>query len=88
MATSASINGTATLLMVPSFFAMIITIWMNIVFFLKQEPTRRGQIWEYSEKMRRPLDLWPYSLLHISISTALAEMYTVSITFTCEMGYD
>jgi len=44
MITSASMNGKATLLMVPSFLAMIITSWMNIVIFLKQEPMKRGRI--------------------------------------------
>jgi len=44
MITSASMNGKVTLLMVPSFFAMIITGWMNTVIFLKQEPIRRGRI--------------------------------------------
>lgn len=44
MITSASMNLKATLLMVPSFLALIITAWMNIVIFLKKEPMRRGRI--------------------------------------------
>lgn len=42
--TSASINAKATLLMVPSFLAMIITGWMNIVIFFKQDPMKRHRI--------------------------------------------
>ena len=43
LVSSAMINGRATLLMVPSLVAIIVSAWMNIVLFWNRYETRRGQ---------------------------------------------